>query len=218
MRALRPVLSISTLCVMLGLAGGLLLGRVLSGGDGWQTPTPWLAYAVALLLAVGALSWLDVRRSSRRPQQEVEEDPWPLPPDYGAELDLVEPAAAAAEQPAGDMAVAAPASETAASAESASAPKRRRRRANPVPFPTGEGDPASASSGDVHDPASPARETGGGEGVVISASEPSAAEADASAPPPKRARRARSKNTESASAAPAGEGGAGGPIAEQEPA
>jgi hypothetical protein len=51
--------------LILGLAGGLLLGYVLSREGGWMTPMPWAIYLVALLAAIAVVSWLDERRRVR---------------------------------------------------------------------------------------------------------------------------------------------------------
>lgn len=61
---LRACVSPGAFCLVFGLAGGLLLGYVLSRGGGWMTPAPWAIYLVALLAAIAAVSWLDERRRS----------------------------------------------------------------------------------------------------------------------------------------------------------
>lgn len=69
MRLARGLLSPSALCLALGVAGGLLLGYLLSRRGGWMTPAPWAIYFVALLVAIAAVSWLDERRRPRAPVQ-----------------------------------------------------------------------------------------------------------------------------------------------------
>jgi hypothetical protein len=55
-RALWNAGSVSLAC---GLAGGLLLGWLLSkGGNGWLAPLPWLIYLTVLLVFSVALSLL----------------------------------------------------------------------------------------------------------------------------------------------------------------
>lgn len=77
MRLLRPVLSLASLCLAGGLAGGLGLGYVLSRQGGWLTPAPWAIYAALLALVVLTVSWLDEKRSAR-----VAEAAWPLPAGF----------------------------------------------------------------------------------------------------------------------------------------
>lgn len=62
MRRLRALLSITLLCVLAGVAGGLGLGYILSRQGEWLVPQPWAIYAAALLLISGVLTWLDLRR------------------------------------------------------------------------------------------------------------------------------------------------------------
>ncbi len=62
MRRLRLLFSMTVLCVLAGIAGGLALGYILSRRGEWLVPQPWAIYAAALLLVTGALTWLDVRR------------------------------------------------------------------------------------------------------------------------------------------------------------
>jgi len=66
MRRLRALLSITLLCVVVGVAGGLGLGYILSRRGEWLVPQPWVIYVAALLVVTGALTWLDVHR---RPAQ-----------------------------------------------------------------------------------------------------------------------------------------------------
>jgi type VI protein secretion system component VasK len=62
MRRLRALLSMTLLCVLAGVAGGLGLGYILSRRGEWLVPQPWVIYAAALLVVTGALTWLDLRR------------------------------------------------------------------------------------------------------------------------------------------------------------
>lgn len=74
MRLLRRVLSVGTLCVLAGLAGGLVLGYVLGQRGEWLVATPWLIYLGLLLLATAGASWLDLRfrgRPRTAPAQEA---------------------------------------------------------------------------------------------------------------------------------------------------
>ena len=58
-RLLRALWNAGTVSLIAGLAGGLVLGWLLSrGGNGWLAPLPWVIYLVALLLFAGALSLL----------------------------------------------------------------------------------------------------------------------------------------------------------------
>src|SRR5947209_3672159 len=97
MHRLRSLLSTSSLCVALGLGGGLLLGWVLSRNGGWLTPIPWAVYLGVMLAAVAAVSWLESGRTAQR-----EPDMITLPPDYerllapiGAEPETAAPQAEA---------------------------------------------------------------------------------------------------------------------------
>lgn len=59
MRRLRTLWNAGTVSLVVGLAGGLLLGWLLSGGgNGWLTPLPWLIYLLALVAFTVALSLL----------------------------------------------------------------------------------------------------------------------------------------------------------------
>lgn len=62
MGRLRALFSITLLCVLAGVAGGLGLGYILSRRGEWLVPQPWVIYAAALLVVTGALTWLDVHR------------------------------------------------------------------------------------------------------------------------------------------------------------
>jgi hypothetical protein len=63
-RLVRGLLAPSTLCIVMGLVGGLGLGYVLSRQGTWLTPAPWIVYLAALLMVIAAVSWLDERRRS----------------------------------------------------------------------------------------------------------------------------------------------------------
>ncbi len=57
MRALRGLWNAATVSLLAGIAGGLLLGWILSrGGNGWLTPLPWIVYFVALVAFATVLS------------------------------------------------------------------------------------------------------------------------------------------------------------------
>jgi hypothetical protein len=62
MGRVRSLFSITMLCVLGGIAGGLALGYVLSRHGEWLVVQPWAIYAVLLLVVTAALTWLDVRR------------------------------------------------------------------------------------------------------------------------------------------------------------
>ena len=66
MRLLRALWNAGTVSLVAGVAGGLLLGWLLSrGGDGWLAPLPWAIYLVALLLFAVVLSLLWPARAAR---------------------------------------------------------------------------------------------------------------------------------------------------------
>src|SRR5262245_29498218 len=72
---LAALRSLSVLCAVLGIAGGLLLGWVLSRSGGWLTPLPWAIYLAALLVVIAAISMVDARRT------EAAIEPWTLRPE-----------------------------------------------------------------------------------------------------------------------------------------
>jgi hypothetical protein len=56
-RVLRGLWNAATVSLLAGIAGGLLLGWILSrGGNGWLTPLPWIVYFVALIAFATVLS------------------------------------------------------------------------------------------------------------------------------------------------------------------
>jgi F0F1-type ATP synthase assembly protein I len=82
-RKLRALWHDSTVSLLAGIAGGVLLGWLLSrGGNGWFAPVPWLVYLIALgaITASISLLWPTVRRSAEPTSTSSSDAPEPRPP------------------------------------------------------------------------------------------------------------------------------------------
>jgi len=83
---LRALWNESTVSLLAGIAGGVLLGWLLSrGGNGWFAPVPWLVYLIALgaITASISLLWPTARRSAERASSPSPDAPEPQRPQNG---------------------------------------------------------------------------------------------------------------------------------------